>query len=92
MTDGCAAQLAQSCTFCLMLPLPCREPRYDNAGAPILVVAPTSVLSNWEREFETWGRFRWAWGVRAICSKWVGLQDGQLGEFETRGLERCFTV
>lgn len=35
-------------------------------GFPILVVAPTSVLDNWMREFDTWGTFRraeWAWDV-----------------------------
>ncbi|KAL4459161.1 hypothetical protein ABPG75_014026, partial [Micractinium tetrahymenae] len=29
-----------------------------NVGWPILIVAPTSVLTNWEREFDMWGRFR----------------------------------
>ena len=36
-------------------------PAYSNAGRqwPVLVLAPTSVLANWEREFQTWGHFRW---------------------------------
>lgn len=29
---------------------------------PVLVVAPTSVLENWEREFDMWGKFRQAGG------------------------------
>lgn len=59
-----------------MPPLPCREPRYDNAGAPILVVAPTSVLSNWEREFETWGHFRWEAGMTGVwCWHWSAAQE-----------------
>ncbi len=28
-------------------------------GWPILIVCPTSVIKNWEREFNTWGAFRW---------------------------------
>lgn len=35
-------------------------PNY-NVGWPVLVVAPTSVLTNWEREFDMWGRFRCVW-------------------------------
>lgn len=53
----------------------CRAPVYEQ-GAPILVVAPTSVLSNWEREFDTWGHFRWA----VLCNTGGGRAgDGLLG-------------
>ena len=37
---------------------------------PILIVAPTSVLTNWQREFNTWGAFQ-----VALCH----------GKQETRG-------
>eukprot|EP00897_Mesotaenium_endlicherianum_P002953 jgi/Mesen1/2686/ME000167S01842 len=30
----------------------------ESVGKAVLVVAPTSVLHNWEREFESWGTFR----------------------------------
>jgi hypothetical protein len=46
------------------------EPAYDPAYTrcyPVLVVAPTSVLDNWEREFAMWGTFRWVgWGHESL--------------------------
>lgn len=35
------------------------EPNYARCY-PILVVVPVSVMDNWEREFNMWGKFRWA--------------------------------
>ena len=47
---------------------------------PILIVAPTSVLTNWQREFDTWGAFQVALchgkqETRAAMLR--GIADGQ---------------
>lgn len=34
------------------------EPSYTGTGAPILIICPTSLLDNWERELSMWGTFR----------------------------------
>lgn len=44
------------------------EPNFGCAGYPILIVAPTSVLTNWQRELDTWGHFRWGQGERGLCA------------------------
>ena len=49
---------------------------------PILIVAPTSVLTNWQREFNTWGAFR-----VALCHGKQSIRDAVLaavkeGQFE----------
>jgi SNF2 family DNA or RNA helicase len=40
-----------SMLMCAVLSAPHRQ-------KPILIVAPSSVITNWQREFSTWGAFR----------------------------------
>lgn len=49
---------------------------------PILVVAPTSVLTNWQREFATWGAFSLALCHGRQDTRDAVLKGVQHGEFE----------
>ncbi len=49
---------------------------------PILIVAPTSVLTNWQREFNTWGAFRVALCHGKQEVRAAMLQGVQNGQFE----------
>ena len=49
---------------------------------PILIVAPTSVLTNWQREFNTWGAFHVALCHGKQDVRTAMLQGVQNGQFE----------
>ncbi len=49
---------------------------------PILIVAPTSVLTNWQREFNTWGAFHVALCHGKQEARAAALQGVQSGQFE----------
>ncbi len=49
---------------------------------PILIVAPTSVLTNWQREFNTWGAFQVALCHGKQEVRATMLQGVQNGQFE----------
>ena len=49
---------------------------------PILIVAPTSVLTNWQREFNTWGAFQVALCHGKQEVRAAMLQGVQNGQFE----------
>ena len=47
---------------------------------PILILAPTSVLTNWQREFDTWGAFKVALchgSAKIRAAMLAGVKDGQ---------------
>ncbi|KAL3134837.1 hypothetical protein ABBQ32_007805 [Trebouxia sp. C0010 RCD-2024] len=74
----CAALLAKTGTSSDSMALP----RDSARRCPILIVAPTSVLTNWQREFNTWGAFS-----VALCHGKQSLREAMLlavlnGQFE----------